>query len=365
MNDNVVQVELSSRSYTIHLTENSFGKNSPIWKQVLSDLQPIKHAFLVADENVAAIAVNPIRDCFEAAAIRVSHTMIASGESSKCVSTLVNIWEQLLASKTDRKSVVIAIGGGVVGDLAGFAAATFARGLRLIQVPTTLLAMVDSSVGGKTGINLPSAKNMIGAFWQPCGVVIDTSMLDSLPEREYLSGFAEVIKYGMIMDAEFFSRLEALVEPLRAREPAALREVIATCCRCKASVVSDDEFETSGRRAILNYGHTFAHAIEATQGYGALLHGEAVAVGMAMAAKLAVSLKMLERSSLDRQTALLQNIGLSQNLTKFDLRKLWPAMQSDKKVEQGKLGFILPRKIGLVERVEGITLQQLQDAIEI
>ena len=181
---------------------------------------------------------------------------------------------------------MIAIGGGVIGDLAGFVAASFTRGIRFVQVPTTLLAMVDSSVGGKTGINLPTAKNMVGAFWQPSLVLIDTDVLSTLPRRSYVSGLAEVIKYGVIDDAEFFSWLQVNARRLVDRDDDAVRYAIHKSCQCKARVVGEDERETSGRRAILNYGHTFAHAIEATCGYGTLLHGEAVAIGMQMAAQV-------------------------------------------------------------------------------
>ncbi len=296
--------------------------------------------------------------------VRCHRLNVPSGENSKSIEQLSALWEQFLAVKTDRKSVVFAVGGGVVGDLVGFAAASYARGLRFVQIPTTLLSMVDSSVGGKTGINLTSAKNIVGAFWQPSVVLIDTDTLNSLPRREYLSGLAEVVKYGVIMSETFFDRIEALAGPLVLRDKNALLEVIAESCRCKAMVVQEDERETTGRRAILNYGHTFAHAIEATAGYGKYLHGEAVSIGMAMAGRLAVHLRLISAEAIDRQNALLLKLDLPTDYSMFDLRVLWEAMQSDKKVELGKLGFILPTRIGHVQRVEGVSFEQLQAAFD-
>jgi hypothetical protein len=206
------------------------------------------------------------------------------------------LWQELLELEADRNTVVVAVGGGVVGDLAGFVAATYARGVPFFQVPTTLLAQVDSSVGGKVGVNLPGAKNMVGAFWQPLGVLIDTEVLNTLPDREYRAGLAEVVKYGVILDAEFFAYLEDHVDDLNRRRADVLRPVIARCCRLKADVVEQDERETAGRRAVLNYGHTFGHAIEAETGYGDFLHGEAVSIGMLCASRLAERLGRIPRS---------------------------------------------------------------------
>jgi 3-dehydroquinate synthase len=271
---------------------------------------------------------------------------------------LTRIWEFLLREKTDRASVMIAIGGGVIGDLAGFAAASYTRGIRFIQVPTTLLAMVDSSVGGKTGINLPSAKNMIGAFWQPTSVVINTRMLDSLPDREFRSGLAEVVKYGVILDEEFFEYLESHAVAIGGRHPESLQHIIARSCQLKAEVVSKDEHETTGLRAILNYGHTFAHAIEADTKYGQLLHGEAVSIGMHLAAETALRRGMIDASSVERQSLLLQRLGLPIRFEGLKPMRLWELMQNDKKVENGKLAFILPTKIGHVERTHNVTFQE-------
>ncbi|MGB7323290.1 MAG: 3-dehydroquinate synthase, partial [Rubripirellula sp.] len=296
-------------------------------------------------------------------AIRVSRTSVASGETSKSIAEFERLLQWVSAEGGDRRSVIVAVGGGVIGDLAGYVAASYARGIRFVQVPTTLLAMVDSSVGGKTGINLPTAKNMVGAFWQPSLVLIDTSVLSTLPDRSYLSGLAEVIKYGVIDDAEFFDYLESHAGDLVARDPKALRHAIARSCQSKASVVGEDERETSGRRAILNYGHTFAHAIESTAGYGAFLHGEAVAIGMQMAAQLAIDLGMCDASLLDRQTKLIVACGLPTTWADADPDAMLPVMMRDKKVAHGKLRFILPTRLGAVDLVGDIDEAAVRNAI--
>ncbi|MEM7476183.1 MAG: 3-dehydroquinate synthase, partial [Planctomycetota bacterium] len=264
------------------------------------------------------------------------------------------IWNEMLSAHTDRGSAVIAVGGGVVGDLAGFMAATFARGIPLVQIPTTLLSQVDSSVGGKTGINLPGAKNIVGAFWQPSIVLIDSKTLSSLPEREYISGLAEVAKYGVILLPELFEYLEEKHEAVLAKDPGALEHIILESCRAKAQVVKEDERETSGLRAILNYGHTFAHALESITGYGTLLHGEAVAIGMHMAANMAEKMGRIESALVNRQQNLLQKLQLPTQFLDADPEAMWQVMQHDKKVEHGKLRFILPTKLGHVELVDGV-----------
>ncbi len=231
----------------------------------------------------------PVLKSSAARSSRVDLVSVPAGEQSKCVDFAAALWEKLLELETDRKSIVIAVGGGVVGDLAGFVAATFTRGLTFFQIPTTLLAQVDSSVGGKTGINLTAAKNMVGSFWQPRGVLIDTQVLTTQTERDYRSGLAEVVKYGVILDADFLNCWKN-VWRISTRNSKILESVVAKSCALKAQVVTEDECEETGLRAVLNYGHTFAHAIEAVSGYGELLHGEAVSIGMYCAAKLAARL---------------------------------------------------------------------------
>jgi 3-dehydroquinate synthase len=250
-----------------------------------------------------------------------------------------------------------------VGDLAGFVAATFARGLDFVQVPTTLLAQVDSSVGGKVGVNLPNAKNMVGAFWQPKGVVIDVNVLSTLPQREYRAGLAEVVKYGVIMDADFFAFLEANVAAINARDAATLTHIVERCCRLKADVVEEDEYEIKGRRAILNYGHTFCHAFEAVTGYEQLLHGEGVAIGMMCAARLAERLGRVDGAFIERQSTLLTALHLPTESPQVDQDELIEAMYHDKKVERGELRFVLPTRIGHVEVVRGVRVEDALAAL--
>ncbi|MEM8672162.1 MAG: 3-dehydroquinate synthase [Planctomycetota bacterium] len=357
----VVEVPLADRSYRIQI---STGYVSQIAQYVRETLPDLSHAILISDRAVSSLADQIGNDFQRAAvAVRVSRIEVPSGEQSKSIEQFESLLQWILTEGGDRRSVVIAIGGGVVGDLAGFVAASFARGIRFVQVPTTLLAMVDSSVGGKTGINLPGAKNMVGAFWQPSLVTIETDVLSTLPERSYVSGLAEVIKYGVIDDADFFAWLEANATHLVGRDGGALRLAIQRSCECKARVVAEDERETSGRRAILNYGHTFAHAIEATAGYGTLLHGEAVAIGMQMAARLAIDLKLADPSLLHRQTKLIELCGLPTTYASADPDQMIPVMMRDKKVAHGKLRFILPSEIGVVDLVGGVEESKVRKAI--
>lgn len=352
-----VRVNLSDRSYDIHIGTGHLGDLGSI----LITTQPLSHAVLITDENVTKFA-NIVAESLANSGVNVDVLTIESGENSKSAACAATLWEELLAVGSDRKSMVVAVGGGVVGDLAGFIAATFARGLDFVQIPTTLLAQVDSSVGGKTGINLSSAKNMVGAFWQPQLVLIDTDVLASLPERDYVSGLAEVIKYGMIQDEEFFAYLEDHMFELKQRDSDTLCHVVSRCCQLKAEVVEADERETSGRRAILNYGHTFAHALEAASGYGELLHGEAVSIGMACAARLAESMGRIESDVTARQHALLQAVGLPVAVPQLSIDHLLELMMHDKKVEYGRLRFVLPTRIGHVELVDGVAEDLVRDA---
>jgi 3-dehydroquinate synthase len=264
----------------------------------------------------------------------------------------------------DRKSIVVAVGGGVVGDLAGFIAATYARGLRFFQVPTTVVAQVDSSVGGKVGINLPEAKNMVGSFYQPAGVFIDTATLVTLPPKEYQSGLAEVVKYGVILDAEFFEYLEANAAAVNQRSQEVLVQIIARCCRLKADVVEKDEREETGLRAVLNYGHTFGHAFESLSGYGNLLHGEAVSIGMCCAARLAEILGRVDRQFVERQCNLLKTLELPVQTPGLNSDKILSAMMHDKKVQHGKLRFVLPSSLGSVELVGDVDPNDVRAALE-
>lgn len=346
---NAVRVELRERSYDIAIGAGNLSQIGPF----VAARCRLSHAVLLADANVSAHAER-VRESLAAAGARVDGLTIPAGEASKSIDEAARLWQALLERGTDRKSVVFAVGGGVVGDLAGFIAATFARGLSFIQVPTTLLAQVDSSVGGKVGINLPAAKNMVGAFWQPRGVLIDIETLATLPDREFRSGLAEVVKYGVILDADFFAWLETNAAQIVHRSAAELQHVVTRCCELKAQVVAGDEREESGGRAVLNYGHTFGHAIETVAGYGSFLHGEAVSLGMCQAAKLAESLGRIDGDFCRRQTALLAAFGLPIAAPQLPADDLFAAMQRDKKTEHGKLRFVLPSRLGHVELMDGV-----------
>ncbi|TAL90957.1 MAG: 3-dehydroquinate synthase [Candidimonas sp.] len=276
---------------------------------------------------------------------RIIRIELPDGEAYKDWQTLNLIFDALLQNRFDRRSILLALGGGVVGDVCGFAAATYMRGIRFVQAPTTLLAQVDSSVGGKTAVNHPLGKNMVGAFYQPIAVDIDTDVLNTLPPREISAGLAEVIKYGLIIDAEFFAWCEQNVAALRALEPAAMAYAIRRSCELKALVVSQDERET-GLRAILNFGHTFGHAIEAGLGFGAWLHGEAVGCGMVQAAELSATVLGLSSDSVDRVRNLVEAIGCPIQAPDLGAGRWLDLMQVDKKTEAGQLRFILLPQIG-------------------
>lgn len=361
MNGNdTVHVKLGDRSYDIEIGSG----NLPGVGKFISTRIKLTHAVLITDGNVEHPHASVVLNSLKQAGARLNLAVVQPGEQTKSVATADELWRLLLEFGTDRKSAVVAVGGGVIGDLAGFVAASFARGLAFFQVPTTLLALVDSSVGGKVGVNLPGAKNMVGAFWQPRGVLIDTEVLQTLPEREYVAGLAEVVKYGVILDAEFFNYLEEHQEEILARKPGVLRHVIARCCRLKADVVERDEREESGLRAVLNYGHTFCHAIEAVTEYNVLLHGEAVAIGMICASRLAELMGRISAELTRRQRALLQAFGLPVALLDLDRDDLLDAMQHDKKVEHGKLRFVLPTRLGHVELVPDVPLELVRQSME-
>ncbi|MFN9369507.1 MAG: 3-dehydroquinate synthase [Planctomycetia bacterium] len=323
-------------------------------------------AVLIADAAVLETHAARAVESLKSAGIAVETIPVPSGEASKCLSQAGLLWDAFARLAVDRRTHVVAVGGGVVGDLAGFVAATFARGLACWQVPTTVIAQVDSGIGGKTGVNLPSGKNLVGAFWQPRGVFADIDTLATLPDREFASGFAEVVKYGMILDAEFFEWLEAHASRIMAREPALLARAVERSAALKAFVVERDELETTGLRAVLNYGHTFAHALETAAGYGSLLHGEAVAIGMARAARLAVLLRRVPRSLIDRQDSLLTEFSLPTAVPAGGIATadtLLDIMRRDKKSVAGSLRFVLPDRLGHVELVEGIPADLVRQSL--
>ena len=345
-----VRIDLGPRTYDICI-------GSGLWQQpeVWQDLPAASAAMIVSNETVAPLYEASLRQAL-APHYKTIHTMVLpDGEAYKDWAHLQLIFDALLGQQADRKTVIFALGGGVVGDMAGFAAASYMRGVPFVQVPTTLLAQVDSSVGGKTGVNHPLGKNMIGAFYQPARVLCDLQSLTSLREREYAAGLAEVVKYGPIADMAFFEWLERNVEGLRARDPAVLRVAVRRSCEIKAWVVAQDERE-GGLRAILNFGHTFGHAVEAGMGYGSWLHGEGVAVGMVMAAELSVRLGLVSVAMVTRLRALLQALGLPVVGPQLPLQgaatvaeRYLEVMRVDNKAEAGSIRFVLIADQGLAQ----------------
>jgi 3-dehydroquinate synthase len=347
-------VHLGPRSYTIRIgcrIAQHFGAF------VGETLPTTTTALVVADSGTEPLAWSLLPQ-LEALGWRTAMVTVPAGEASKSFEQLQRLYDALYQLAADRRTAVVAVGGGVVGDLAGFAAATYNRGLPLIMVPTTLLAMVDSAVGGKTAINHPRGKNLIGAFHQPRAVWIDIAYLDTLPPREYRSGLAEVVKYGVIRDPQLFAVLESHAPQLGSAQTSdyLLPALIARCCAIKAEVVEQDEFEESGTRALLNYGHTFAHAFEIVGSAERWLHGEAVAAGMMCAVLLAQQIGYLTDATLVvRQRQLLQQFQLPlAPLPQWDAEELLAVMHRDKKAAAGRLRFILPRRLGEVALVDGI-----------
>ncbi len=355
----VIHVDLGPRSYDIQVGAGNLAEVA----ELIGKRGKVTHAIVITDDNVRQPHAVEVARRLAERDIRVDVISIPPGEQSKSVDLAAGLWNGLLELGADRKTLIVAVGGGVVGDLAGFVAATYARGLAFFQIPTTLLAQVDSSVGGKVGVNLEGGKNMVGAFFQPRGVLIDVQMLQTLPAREYVSGLGEVVKYGVILDAEFFAYLERNADALRQRVPGVLVPVIARCCRLKADVVEQDELELSGFRAVLNYGHTFAHAFETLTGYAELLHGEAVAMGMMCAARLALQLGRIDQQFVDRQQRLLDALGLPTTPPKLDTEQVLAAMRTDKKAQHGKLRFVLPTRLGHVELVDGVSVAEVRRAL--
>jgi 3-dehydroquinate synthase len=355
-----LQVDLGDRSYPIVI-----GQSLLSTPELLVQHIPGKRVAVVTNTTVGPLYLERITGLLAAAGKQVTRIVLPDGEEEKNWANLMKIFDVLLAEKCDRKTTLLALGGGVIGDMTGFAAATYMRGVPFVQVPTTLLAQVDSSVGGKTGINHPLGKNMIGAFYQPQAVIADTSTLDTLPERELSAGLAEVIKHGAIIDAAFFDWIEASIGKLIARDPSALGYAIQRSCEIKADVVRQDERE-GGLRAILNFGHTFGHAIEAGMGYGEWLHGEAVGCGMVMAADLSHRLGFIDTGSRDRITALVAAAKLPVKAPDLGVARWLELMEVDKKNEGGQIKFILLKPLGspvIMPVPQDILLQTLQACI--
>ncbi|TGU70645.1 3-dehydroquinate synthase [Geomonas terrae] len=348
MNVQHIEVALGERSYDIELGVGILGGVGALCRALgLSGT-----AAVVSNTTVAPLYFETVRASLEEAGYRAIEVILPDGEAYKNSTTLNLIYDGLVDASLDRGSFILALGGGVIGDMAGFAAASFLRGIPFIQLPTTLLSQVDSSVGGKTGINHPRGKNLIGAFYQPKAVLIDVNTLDTLPEREYRSGLGEIVKYGAVLDGDFFTFLEQNVEKLLARDKEALIHAVARSCAIKAKVVALDERE-GGIRAVLNYGHTLGHAVETLTEYTGYLHGEAVAIGMVQAAKISHHYGYCSDSDRGRIDALVGALGLPAELPAFPAERYAEALSHDKKVRDKGLLFICNRGIGAykMERV--------------
>jgi 3-dehydroquinate synthase len=335
-------VKLGERSYPIHVGAGILERTGELLQQ--AGLHG--RVALVSNPTVAQLYLDPVHDALAHAGFEVTPVLVPDGEEHKNLKSLDTIYDRLIGARFERKSCVLALGGGVIGDLAGFAAATYLRGVPYVQVPTTLLAQVDSSVGGKTGVNHAGGKNLIGAFYQPKLVLIDIAVLNTLPRRELAAGLAEVIKYGIIEDPELFQLLEQRLEDLIGLDRGLLTKIIATSCAIKARVVEADEREED-YRAVLNFGHTIGHALEATTGYRQLLHGEAVGVGMVKAAALSVRQGLCDSRSFNRVTALVKRARLPTEIPpQISMQSLIQAMEIDKKVAGGRVRFVMCEGIG-------------------
>jgi 3-dehydroquinate synthase len=341
-----VDVSLGLRSYPILIGSNLLPKLG----QHCAKLGLGKRCAIISDTNVARRYAKIAMASLRAAGFEPVLVTVPAGETSKSLKAVQTCCDQLARHRLERKSFIVALGGGVAGDLAGFVAAVYLRGIAFVQAPTTLLAQVDSSVGGKVGVNLPAGKNLVGSFYQPRLVLCDLDTLATLPMRQFRSGLAEVIKYGIIRDAALFGRLEKNLGSLLKRNPAVLAETVARCCEIKAEVVAQDERD-DGLRAILNFGHTIGHALEAIAGYGKYLHGEAIAIGQVAAAKLSVAVSGLPAVEAHRIESLFRKAGLpvEVQLSARQKSRLFEAMQLDKKVSGGEIQFVLARRIGKVE----------------
>ncbi len=354
-----IRVELGERSYNIFIDSACLGGIG----EVLTKFEFSRRVALVSNPTVYGLYGNGVSVSLKAAGFEPTDIIIPDGEQYKNIESVGKIHEAMLRMRLDRKSAVVALGGGVIGDIAGFAASTYMRGVDFIQVPTTLLAQVDSSVGGKTGVNHPLGKNMIGTFWQPRLVWIDTDTLTTLPRREFLAGMAEVIKYGVIWDADLFDFLAEHREDILGLDRTSLMHIIGRSCEIKAEVVSKDERE-SGLRAILNYGHTIGHAVETVTQYRSFLHGEAVAIGMYQEARLSAALGVIGDAEVDRIRSLIEAYGLPCELPAgIDPAALLSSMQLDKKTVSGELKFILPERIGSVTMRKGISPEEIGKVI--
>lgn len=353
-----LDVGLAERSYQIHIGQDLMNQPELLLRHI-----PHKRAAVVSNTTVAPLYLKMLTDVLEGGGIQVESIILPDGEQHKNAASLNTIYDALLSSRCERNTPLIALGGGVIGDMTGYAAATYLRGVPFIQIPTTLLSQVDSSVGGKTGINHPLGKNMIGAFYQPQVVIADVATLDTLPDKELRAGIAEVIKYGLIRDLPFLEWLEQNIDKLLQRDAEALQYAIVRSCRNKAEVVGVDERE-SGERALLNLGHTFGHAIENAMGYGVWLHGEAVAAGTVMAADLSRRLGWLGEQDVERIKNLFVRAGLPVRGPQMAVERYLELMGLDKKVADGKIRFVLLKKLGEAVITGDVAAASLRETLE-
>lgn len=351
-------VPLGERSYPIYIGTGLLENPELLARHIHGS-----QVAVITNEVLAELALPRLLEALSGINAKVSVFTLADGEGEKNLANYGAIMDHLIGERHNRSTTLIALGGGVVGDITGFAAATYQRGVNFIQVPTTLLAQVDSSVGGKTAVNHPSGKNLIGAFHQPVAVLADMDLLETLPDREFAAGIAEVVKYGVIADADFFGWLEANAQALGDRAPEALAHAVAVSCRTKADVVAQDERE-SGRRAILNFGHTFGHAIEALTGYSRYLHGEAVAIGMTQAADLSARLGLLSWEDAARVRRLLEGFHLPVTPPDLSAEAMLDAMGMDKKVVDGTLRLVLARRLGDAFVTSDVPAARLEETLK-
>ena len=361
----VIDVTLPQNSYQIAIAHNSLDELGAKMQGLSSGKKLGLKVLLVSNPTVFGHYGERAIASLESAGFEVSRCILPDGEEYKSLATIQKIYDTALENRLERSSTMVALGGGVIGDMTGFAAATWLRGIHFVQVPTTLLAMVDASIGGKTGVNHPQGKNLIGAFYQPRLVLIDPLVLQTLPVREFRAGMAEVIKYGVIWDAELFAKMEAAerLDELGYLGENLLQEILVRSCQAKADVVGKDEKE-AGLRAILNYGHTIGHAVESLTGYTVVIHGEAVGIGMVAVSRLAMALGLWDEASHQRQLALIEKTGLPTKLPEgLEIEAILDSLQNDKKVKAGKVRFILPTAIGFVTITDRVPPDTIRQAI--
>jgi len=355
-----IRVELGERSYKI-LIDSGNLKNIG---KVLKDYDLGKQATIITNPLVGNLYQDVVKDSLKKEGFEVTIARVPDGEEYKSLEWAAKLYDELLEHKRDRYSFILALGGGVIGDLAGFVASTYMRGIPFVQVPTSLLAQVDASIGGKVAVNHPLGKNLVGSFYQPRLVYTDLAVLKSLAHRELIAALAEVIKYGIIKDREFFGYLEEKIDRIKALNLNALRKIVTTCSKIKAELVSLDEREEKGIRSIINYGHTIGHALEILTKYRVYRHGEAVSIGMVAAARIAQRMGILNKEGERRQVELLERAGLPTKVKDVDSLKIIKALARDKKVKEGKIRFILATEIGKVETRDDVPPEIIKEVLQ-